>query len=259
MGTAVRRPAAPMERPTELWLNGRQLLTLQTTPAALDEWALGFLFTEGIISGAAKVSRLQVAGPERGGPGLFAVAVEATLAPSWDPELVRRRYLTSGCGKGVTFSSLRDAMALQPLTHALAVDHDRLVRFQRSLRDGAVRYRRHGGIHAAALAHTEFDAVLVREDIGRHNAVDKAVGAALRRGWDLRRCVLVTSGRISYDMCAKLCRSRIAVGASRTAATDQAVRLADRQGVTLVGYLRPEGMVVYVDAAGRILVPQGHR
>lgn len=245
---SFQRPPAPVERSTTLRLNGTALLTVQTTPIALEDWALGFLFTEGLIADAAGAA-VRVDLPE--------VQVQAAVSPGWEPEAAGRRYLTSGCGKGVTFSSLRDAMALQPLRHQLAADHAQLLAYQQAAHAAAELYQRSGGIHSAAVAHTGTDAVLTREDIGRHSAVDKALGAALRAGWDLRACVLVTSGRISYDMCAKLARAGVAMGVSRTAATDQAVRLADRLGITLIGYLRPTSLVLYADRAGRLVVPAG--
>lgn len=243
------RPLTPEERPTTLWLNDQHLLTVQTTPRWLDDWALGFLFSEGVIEGADAVRSVQVALGLGNAP---AVWVEAALSPRWKPAMARRRYITSGCGKGVTFSSVRDALTLTPVAHQLQVAPGRLVQWQRRFEEGAELYRMTRGLHGAAVAHVDRDEVLVREDIGRHNAVDKAIGAALRKGWDTGRCVLLTSGRISYEMCAKLARAGIAVGASRTAATDQAVRLAERLGIALVGYLCPERMVLYTDPAGRI-------
>jgi len=243
------RPPMPQERPTNLLLNGHHLLTVQTTPRWLDDWALGFLFSEGVVEGAEAVSSVQA---EPGPGAAVTVRVEAATSPRWKPHMARQRYITSGCGKGVTFSSIRDALTLTPIAHRLSVEPEQLVRWQRRLEEGAELYRATRGLHGAAVAHVDRDEVLVREDIGRHNAVDKAVGAALRRGWDMSRCVLVTSGRISYEMCAKLGRAGIAVGASRTAATDQAVRLAERLGIALAGYLRSHGMVLYTDTAGHV-------
>jgi len=248
------RPPAPQERPTTLLLNGHHLLTVQTTPLWLDDWALGFLFSEGVVEGADAVRSVHV---EPGSGAAATVQVDAVTSPRWKPHMARQRYITSGCGKGVTFSSMRDALTLAPVAHRLPVEPERLARWQSRLEEGAELYRRTRGLHGAAVAHVDRDEIIVREDIGRHNAVDKAVGAALRKGWDMARCVVVTSGRISCEMCAKLGRAGIAVGASRTAATDQAVRLAERLGIALVGYLRPDRMVLYTDTAGHIVVPDG--
>lgn len=233
------RPPTPVEHPTQLWVNGQRLVTLQTTPLWLDDWAVGFLYTEGLIARVSDILDLEV------DPAAAAVRVTARLAPTWDPELATRRYLTSGCGKGVTFSSVKDALLLQPPATDLAVPAPRLAELMAAMADRCHLYQQTGGIHGAAVAVAATGEMVVREDIGRHNAMDKALGAALRRGWDPQGLVALTSGRISYEMCTKLARCGIAIGASRTAATDQAVRLAARLGMALVGYLRRQRMVVY--------------
>ena len=212
----------------------------------LDDWALGFLFTEGIISEAAAVELLAV-DPDRG-------LIWADVRPNagWDPGAGHKRYLTSGCGKGVTFSSLKDAFGLGAVEHQLTVTRGQIAGWMRRMQGEAVLYRTTGGMHACAVVQAGTGELVVREDIGRHNAVDKAIGAALRRGWDRADLVILTSGRISYEMAAKIARLGVAVGASRTAATDQAVRLANRLGMELCGYCRGTQMVMYT-AAGRVV------
>ncbi|MFO7173146.1 MAG: formate dehydrogenase accessory sulfurtransferase FdhD [Bacillota bacterium] len=237
---APGRPPAPVERPTALVLNGSPLVTLQTTPVALEDWAYGFLFSEGIIASAGDVESVAVAEGR--------VEVRARLSPAWNPEMARRRYLTSGCGKGVTFSSVRDALGLRPVATDLRVSRETLGGLLGAFQAGCRIYREVGGVHGAAVADVVTGEVLVREDIGRHNAVDKAIGAALRADWDPARLVVLTTGRISYEICSKLARFGVPVGASRTAATDQAIRLARRLGMALVGYLRAGHMVVYTGA-----------
>ncbi|MCG0239691.1 MAG: formate dehydrogenase accessory sulfurtransferase FdhD [Firmicutes bacterium] len=237
---ALGRPPAPVERPTALVLNGSPLVTLQTTPVALEDWAYGFLFSEGIIAGAEDVQSVAVAEGR--------VEVRARLSPAWNPEMARRRYLTSGCGKGVTFSSVRDALGLRPVATDLRVSREALGEFLGVFQAGCRIYREIGGVHGAAVVDVATGELLVREDIGRHNAVDKAIGAALRAGWNPARLVVLTTGRISYEICSKLARFGVAVGASRTAATDQAIRLARRLGMALVGYLRARHLVVYTGA-----------
>src|SRR5690606_26887471 len=173
------RPPTPQERPTTLLLNGQHLLTVQTTPLWLDDWALGFLFSEGVVEGADAIRSVHV---DPGAGAAVTVRVEAVTSPRWKPHMARRRYITSGCGKGVTFSSMRDALTLVPVAHRLPVQPERLARWQSCFEDGAELYQKTRGLHGAAVAHVDRDDIIVREDIGRHNAVDKAVGAALRRG-----------------------------------------------------------------------------
>lgn len=228
----------PMERRTRLVLNGQDLLTIQASPVHLYDWAVGFLYTEGFIRSTAEIHALTV--------DEAAAEVHAEIAPNLleDRDLAGQRYLTSGCGKGVTFSSIKDAMTLTPIRHGLVLDTPRLVSWMRFMQRQTPLYEESGGMHAAAAVHVGTGEMLVREDIGRHNAVDKALGAALQAGFAGEQTVLLTTGRISYEMCAKLARYGIAVGASLTAATDQAIRLANRLGIDLVGYAKREDKLV---------------
>lgn len=234
-------PPMPVERPATLYLNDAELVTLQATPAALDDWAVGFLLGEGLIRDLSAITRLSV-DEDRGLiwvdiPGAAALGAEG-----------RQRYLTAGCGKGVTFSSLKDAMMLKPVQHGLTVTVADLLAWVKEMQGNTPLYAETGGVHAAALKHVVTGELMVREDIGRHNALDKVIGAALRAGWAFDRVVAITSGRISYEAASKMGRVAIAVGASLTAATDQAVRLSQHLGMDLVGYARsPRHMVVYTD------------
>lgn len=236
------KPPLPMpsEHATTLRLNDTELLTIQASAVALDDWAVGFLFTEGFIDSPAELLDLRV--DAEGGE------VQARVAPEKMArlELPTTRYLTSGCGKGVTFSSMKDALLRQPVTHDLQVSREQLLTWAKAMQRQTPLYVESGGMHAAAAVRVSTGQLLVREDIGRHNAVDKAIGAALRAGWPASDAALVTTGRISYEMCSKLTRWGVGVGASLTAATDQAVRLAAGLGIDLVGYVRsPKKMVLY--------------
>jgi FdhD protein len=230
-------PPAPVERPATLYLNDRELVTLQTTPAALDDWAVGFLFGEGLISAPSDLQRLVV--DEDKGLVWADLPGEADLAG-------RQRYLTSSCGKGITFSSLKDAMMLKPITHDTHASAEQLIAWIKQMQANTPLYAFTGGMHGAGIVDTATGELIVREDIGRHNALDKAIGAALRAGWPLERAAALTTGRISYEAASKLGRARIGIGATLTAATDQAIRLAVHLGLDLVGYARsPKHLVVY--------------
>ena len=234
----------PSERRSTLYLNESELVSLQTTPVALDDWAVGFLFTEGIIGSLAELLDLRWEREAASGRVWAGVAADRL----GNSEFAAHRYLTSGCGKGVTFSSVKDAMLLRPVRSDCQVSREQLVAWMQAMQRQTPLYDASGGMHAAAAVHLPSGDLLVREDIGRHNAVDKAIGAALRAGWAPGSCVMLTSGRISYEMCAKFARFGAGLGVSLTAATDQAFRLATRLGIDLVGYLRRSGkMLLYTD------------
>ena len=238
----------PSEHKTSLTLNGTELLTVQTTPSNLRDWAIGFLYNEGFIQSLSDLKELTI---DETGTQVRS-AINSALLP--DQELGAKRYLTSGCGKGVTFSSVKDVMLLQPVRHDLTVRPDQLATWSKQMQRQTPIYAETGGMHAAAAIHVDTGELLVREDIGRHNAVDKALGAALQAGWPHHRMLLVTTGRISYEMCAKLARFGIGIGASLTAATDQAIRLAEKLGIELIGYIRtPEKQELYTQ--GRRIQP----
>jgi FdhD protein len=111
-------------------------------------------------------------------------------------------------------------------------------------------YQETGGIHVAMGVRADTGEQIVREDIGRHNAVDKVLGAALRATWPPGQVAVLTSGRISYEMCTRLARFGAGMGVSRTAATDQAFRLASEVGIELVGYARtPASLTVYTQGS----------
>lgn len=230
----------PSERPTRLLVNGEELLKIQATPISLDDWAVGFLFTEGIIHSPGDLLSLEVAASD--------IRVEVSPERLASRELPRTRYLTSGCGKGVTFSSVKDALLRQPVQHDLQVTRQQLLTWMKQVQRQTPLYQESGGMHAAAAVKVPTGEMLVREDIGRHNAVDKAIGASLKAGWDPCGVVILTTGRISYEMCSKLARYGVAVGASLTAATDQASRMAVKLGIDLVGYTRSLAkMVLYTE------------
>lgn len=248
--TPAEAPPMPVERPATLFINDEELATLQTTPSDLDDWATGFLYGEGLIRSLAEVRNLAV-DEDRG-----VIMVELARPDGAPPVGGRQRYFTAGCGKGVTFSSVKDAMMLKPVRHGLTVQVAELLAWVKRMQANCPIYAETGGVHAVGLWHTRTSELIVREDVGRHNALDKAIGAALRAGWRFGEVVALTSGRISYEAASKMGRVGIGIGASLTAATDQAVRLARHLGMDLVGYARsPRHIVLYTE--GKRLLDEG--
>jgi FdhD protein len=168
--------------------------------------------------------------------------------------LPTERILTSGCGGGITF---RIDHRLFPRLHsALRVGPAELGERMKDLYAAAVHYQRSRGIHGAALADRE-RLLLVAEDVGRHNAVDKIKGEALRRGIPTADRLLLSTGRISSEMLLKAARMEVPVVASRTSPTEMAVALAEQLGITVCGYVRPGGLNVYAGDAVVLDAPVG--
>jgi FdhD protein len=227
----------PIERPITVFMNDVEVATMQATPDDLEELAAGFLVSEGLLTERDKLRSI-VADHKR---GLVYVETEEDVPG----ELTfRRRYITSGCGKGVTFSSVGHARDLAPVPPGHGVSASTLHDFMRVMNDRAQKYRDTGGMQACALAR-DGQVLIVREDVGRHNAVDKVLGRAWMDRIPTADAVLLSTGRVSYEMAVKAAKASIPVVASKSAVTDLAADIAGSLGITVIGYVRGGGMVVY--------------
>ncbi|MEO3768752.1 formate dehydrogenase accessory sulfurtransferase FdhD, partial [Streptomyces sp. B5E4] len=241
------------EEPLEIRLGGRALAVTMRTPG--DDFALaaGFLVSEGVVARGGEVAGIAYcAGAVDGGEGGNTYnVVDVRLAAGVvvpDISLERNVYTTSSCGLcgKASLDAVRtttrwpltdDAMRLAP--GVLAVLPDRL-------RAGQRVFDRTGGLHAAALFTPEGELIDLREDVGRHNAVDKLVGRALQRDrLPLSGTVLMVSGRASFELAQKAAMAGIPVLAAVSAPSSLAVDLAAETGMTLVGFLRGDTMNVY--------------
>jgi FdhD protein len=158
------------------------------------------------------------------------------------------RILTSGCGGGITFRI--DHRLFPRLSSSLRVTVTDLAQRMKDLFAAAIYYKESRGIHGAALADDR-GLLVIAEDVGRHNAVDKVKGEALLRGIPTEDRILLSTGRISSEMLLKAARMGVPVVASRTSPTEMAVALAEQLNVTVCGYVRPDSVNVY---AGEALV-----
>ena len=214
--TAVQ---APVERRTALFVNGQAWLTAQTTPHDLADWAVGRLCGEGLIAG----------------PGRSRTS----------PWTRRGRACTPCC-------AVRTPAPPAPVAPGPRVAEAQLLRWMQEMLAQAPLYRATGGMHVAMAVRADSGEQIVREDIGRHQAVDKVLGAARLAGWPPAQVVVLTSGRISAEMCARVARFGAPVCASRTAATDEAWALATRLGMDLVGYVRTAASLIVYTTGNRV-------
>jgi len=226
------------EVPLTISVNGKELITLLTTGDANRELAIGFLLSEGFLNSRSDLKSIRV--DDDAGTAEVELAGDLTLTE----KLWGKRAVTSGCGKGATFYHLLDSLRTRPVGSGMTVTPAQVYALMRELNRLSELYRETGGVHNSALG--EGDRLLVfRDDIGRHNAVDKIRGACFFQDLPLENKVLVTTGRMSSEIVVKVAAMGVPVLISRSAATSLALDLADRSGLTLIGYVRGESMVVY--------------
>jgi FdhD protein len=254
------------EEPLEIRLNGKPLAITMRTPG--DDFALaaGFLVSEGVLGSAHELATIVYCGgatagaPRDGGPGGGSNAynvVDVRLAPGVpvpDINLQRNVYTTSSCGLcGKASLDAVRTTARWPLhpseeasTPPFRLEPELLFALPDRLRAAQQVFDRTGGLHAAALFTADGELLDVREDIGRHNAVDKLVGRALQQGLlPLAGQILLVSGRASFELAQKAVMAGIPVLAAVSAPSSLAVDLAAEAGLTLVGFLRGTSMNVY--------------
>jgi FdhD protein len=224
------------EQPLTVYVNGERFLTLLCSPLDLDALILGYLWMEKIIAGIDEVTACEIS--------VVDGRADVTLAHA--VTLPTERILTSGCGGGITFRI--DHRLFPRVQSSLRVRPGQLTARMKDLFAAAVQYRRSRGIHGAALADGE-RLLLVAEDVGRHNAVDKIKGQALMRGIPTEDRILLSTGRVSSEMLLKAARMGVPVVASRTSPTEMAVALAEQLDITVCGYVRPDSLNVYVGDA----------
>jgi FdhD protein len=224
--------AVVREQPLTIIVNGVELATFLCTPVKLDYLTIGFLAFEGIIRGVDDIRDLDV--------DLENSVVEVELhIPLVQP---KKRVFTSGCGMGLTFN-LRTSH-YPPLHSDESITPAQIFPLMQQLMDGATMYKASRGIHAAALSDTA-QVLLLSEDVGRHNALDKILGEALMKGIPTAGRLLLTSGRVSSEMLRKGAHMGTPFLISRTSPTTLSIEAAQRLGVTVIGYVRRYSFTLY--------------
>jgi len=241
-----------VEEPLEIRVGGTSLAITMRTPGHDFDLAAGFLVSEAVIStGDEFFAARYCAGATAEGLNTYNV-LDVTLAPGVpapDPSLERAFYTTSSCGLcgKASIDAVRTTSQHDVRHDPLVVDPALLATFPDRLREGQDVFEKTGGLHAAALFDGRTGELLVlREDVGRHNAVDKVVGWAVKEArLPLGGTVLMVSGRASFELTQKASMAGIPVLAAVSAPSSLAVDLATELGVTIVGFLRGRSMVVY--------------
>ncbi|MEN8098694.1 MAG: formate dehydrogenase accessory sulfurtransferase FdhD [Chloroflexota bacterium] len=230
---------APVEAMITLYVNGKELIQLMATPHKCDELAVGFLYAEGLIDAEDDFLGVSLSPNKR--------CVDVLLRDDVD-EFPRRGIITSGCGRGRTFrdhsDSQPDQPKLAPVSSDLRVSYHDLQQRMKEMLSQSELHRISGGTHSAALARTD-QIIAVREDVGRHNAVDKLIGWTVINSVSTKDLLLLSSGRISSEMLYKAYRMQIPLVCSLTSPTSLSLSLAQEWNITLVGYLKGSSMRIY--------------
>jgi FdhD protein len=258
--TVIERPETlVVEEPLEIRVNSAPVTVTMRTPGSDVELAQGFLLTEGVIGHRDDLLTVRYCrGAGEDGSNTYNV-LDVTLhpdVPAPDTDVTRNFYTTSSCGVcgKASLEAVRLSSRYSPGDDPVTVSNETLTAMPAQLRSAQKVFASTGGLHAAALFTADGSLLVVREDIGRHNAVDKVIGWALEGNRvPLSGTILLVSGRASFELTQKAVMAGIPVLAAVSAPSSLAVDLATQSGLTLIAFLRGDSMNVYsrADRVGR--------
>lgn len=235
------------EKPLHIFLNNTHYVTILCSPTLLKELATGYLLSEGVLKSVDEISEIQF---EKDGK------CHVQLQPRIDAE--KRisisqpftRLVLTACGSPDYWplSKLIDRLGLRKLPLGFTTKADIVSESVRQLNTLAETFRKTGGVHIAAIYSADGELTAYAEDVGRHNAVDKVIGACVIKKVDFSQSFLASSGRLTGDIVLKAARMRIPIVASLAAAVDSGIEVAKRTGLTLIGFVRGSRMNVFTFA-----------
>ena len=245
-----------VEEPLEIRLGGRRFTLTMRTPGHDEELVAGFLLSEGFVKSRDELGEVRRVRGVRGAPEPNAVDVILNVPAAGLRERLKRNFVISSscgvCGK-TSIEALERRVA--PIEDSVRISASMILRLPQLMREAQEVFSATGGLHAAALFALPdggsdgtggLSLVVLREDVGRHNAVDKVIGHALMRAMlPLGRTVMMVSGRVSFEIVQKAASARIPILCAVSAPSSLAVELAEGLGVTLVGFLRESNFNVY--------------
>jgi FdhD protein len=237
-GTAAGDDLVVREKALTVHVNDRELATLICSPVDLEYMTVGFLCAEGILIQRDDLEQITI-DEEQG------MAWVSTRRDRLGEKVFLKRYITPCCGRArASFYFAADAMLCKPVTASLELPVAEILNLIDQLEQASHLFRRTGGVHGAALAKD--GAILIfREDIGRHNTLDKIYGQCFLEGISCEDKVIIFSGRISSEILLKIAKMGVPVLVSRSAPTDLALQLADDLGITVIGFARGGRCSVY--------------
>jgi FdhD protein len=241
---AKQSDAVALEEPLEIRVRGKAISVTLRTPGHDEELAAGFLLSEGVIRQAADIESIECC--DRNEQGNVLNVRLAPLVPVDFDKLTRHVFASSSCGLcgKATIDSIR--RQFPPVGEQFTESAATLLGLPAKMRQSQELFAHTGGVHAAAIFSDSGELTVLREDVGRHNAVDKALGYALMHGLlPLHRSILMLSGRCSFEIMQKAAAAQIAIIAAVSAPSSLAVQFAQEMGQTLVGFVRGDRLNIY--------------
>ena len=236
-----------IEEPLEIQVETRSVSVTMRTPGDDEELAAGFLLSEGLISQADQIARI-AAHPRNETANVVSVFLKPEVRVDF-ARLTRHVFASSSCG--VCGAATIEAVhkSFPPVNASFSIKAAELLKLPQQLRESQQTFDRTGGLHAAGIFDLSGKTIVVREDVGRHNAVDKVLGfGLLQRLLPFDRHILVVSGRVSFEIVQKALAGRIAIVVAVSAPSSLAIDFAERSGQTVVGFARGDRLNVYTHA-----------
>ena len=218
--------------------NDQELVTLLCSPVNLKYLAVGFLFSEGLLKSKDEIKKI-IVDEQRG-------IVRVGTGDNHDPnrDVLFKRLITSGCGRGTSFYNATDVQNQVKIYSQVKLSTHQVLSLVNTFQHRSDVYRATGGVHSAALCDTG-NILIFSEDIGRHNAIDKIFGECILEDMPTDERIVITSGRISSEILLKVAKRNIPLIISKSAPTDMGVKLADDLGITLLGFVRGKRINAY--------------
>ncbi|HIE23857.1 MAG TPA: formate dehydrogenase accessory sulfurtransferase FdhD [Candidatus Korarchaeota archaeon] len=224
----------------DLYVNGKLYVTVVLSPTQIKEWTIGFLYSEGLIDSVRRLKRVNINDD--------SIEVKTIETDTFEKRSLQiGRYLPDSCASTISMRriSFIKKISNEIFSNTLIVPKDMVKRISVLLNKASKTYRITGGTHSAALFNDEGKICFFSEDVGRHNAVDKVIGASLLNNIRLDDKILAVSGRLSGDLVFKCARARIPILISLSAPLSRGVELAEMAGITLIGFARGNRFNIY--------------
>ncbi len=229
------------EMPLTIFVNEQELVTLLCLPQFQQNLAVGFLFSEGIISSKEEIESL-IFNENKG-----VIWIKLNKPFAIDDNFRKGRTVTTGCARGLTFHQIFEKWSGHFISSKLTIGYQTVVAVASDLKLRSRLFQETGGTHSALL-YQDHTFLLEREDIGRHNAIDKIIGECVMKNIPGNDKILMTSGRVSSEILLKTARWKIPILISRGAPTSAALKLANEIGITLIGFARSKRMNIYTNS-----------